>query len=127
MDYSGFRGYTGENVPILKRLTVWSLERSIEVCLLGALFGYLVSLGAKDASMPLNKAWVFGIAVAVFLPSLPPISAYSIRPLDVRMVCGPQLGSTIAMYSRATWANVALVSGGMYVPASRTISKSRTR
>jgi hypothetical protein len=71
MDYSGFRGYTGENVPILKRLTVWSLERSIEVCLLGALLGYLVSLSAKDASMPLQKAlsgfWVFGIAVAVFL------------------------------------------------------------
>ena len=65
------RGYTGETVTILKRLTVWSLERSIEACLLGGLFGYLLSLSAEDPSLTLRNAlsafWVFGIAVAVFL------------------------------------------------------------
>jgi hypothetical protein len=62
---------TDENVPVLKRLTVWLFERSIEVCLLGTLFGYLVSLSARDPSLPRQKAlsgfWVYGIAVAVFL------------------------------------------------------------
>ena len=65
------RGSTGENVPILKRLTVWVLERSIEACLLGGLFGYLLSLNAKDPPLTLQNAlatfWVYGIAVAVFL------------------------------------------------------------
>jgi hypothetical protein len=62
---------TGDNVPIFKRLTVWSLERSIEVCLLGGLFGYLVSISAKDPSLSFRKAlsafWVYGVVVAVFL------------------------------------------------------------
>jgi hypothetical protein len=47
------------------------LERSIEVCLLGCLFGGLASLSAKDASLTLQNAfsafWVSGIVVAVFL------------------------------------------------------------
>ena len=56
-------------MPILKRLTVWALERAIEACLLGGLFGYLVS--ATDQLLTLRNAlsafWVFGMAVAVFL------------------------------------------------------------
>lgn len=58
-------------MTILKRLTVWSLERSIEACLLGGLLGYLVSLRAENPSLTLRNAlsafWVFGMAVAVFL------------------------------------------------------------
>ncbi len=58
-------------MPILKRLTVWSMERAIEACLLGGLFAGLVSLSAKDPALPVRNAlsafWVSGIAVAVIL------------------------------------------------------------
>ncbi|MEQ1949039.1 MAG: hypothetical protein ABL995_17740 [Bryobacteraceae bacterium] len=59
------------NAPLLKRLTVWLLERLIEVCLLGGLFAYLVSLSAKDPTLTLRNAfsafWVYGSVVAVVL------------------------------------------------------------
>jgi hypothetical protein len=62
---------TGDSVLIFKRLTVWSLERLIEVCLLGGLFGYVVSISAKDPSLSVRNAlstfWVYGVVVAVFL------------------------------------------------------------
>ena len=58
-------------MPVLKRLTIWLLERSIEVCLLGSLFGYLVLLSAKDPSLTLRNAlsafWVYGMVVGVIL------------------------------------------------------------
>ena len=58
-------------MPVLKRLTVWAVERSIEVCLLGCLLGCLVSLNAKEPSLTMRNAlagfWVYGMAVAIFL------------------------------------------------------------
>ncbi len=56
---------------ILKRLAVWSLERLVEVCLLGGLFGCLLSLSSVDKSLMLRDSlagfWVFGLVVAYVL------------------------------------------------------------
>lgn len=54
---------------ILKRLAVWSLERLVEACLLGVLFGWLLLLSSGDKSLRSSFAgfWVFGIVVAFVL------------------------------------------------------------
>jgi hypothetical protein len=54
---------------ILKRLAVWSLERLVEVCLLGGLFGCLLLLSSGDKSLRGSIAgfWVFGLVLAFVL------------------------------------------------------------
>ncbi len=56
---------------ILKRLVVWSLERLVEVCLLGGLFGDLLLLSSGDKRLTLRDSiagfWVWGLAVAIVL------------------------------------------------------------
>src|SRR5471030_64644 len=56
---------------ILKRLAVWSLERLVEVSLLGGLFGCLLSLSSGEKRLTLRDSlagfWVLGLAVAIVL------------------------------------------------------------